>query len=218
VRRRDLFFGKAAGVAGALGIVLVPVTIVGVAGLSLTSEFGSPLRDASRAALLVVTYLAYFAIVIALSLGVSARFRSSRLALVTLLSLWFVNTLMAPRVASDLGAAIHPTPSAVQFQMAIEKDLSDRQDVERRLESRRHELTKVHNATSMDAVPVNFAGISIQEGEEHGNEVFDRHYGRLFDTYDRQQKIFTLAGVAAPLLPVRALSMALAGTDVAQHR
>jgi ABC-2 type transport system permease protein len=70
----------------------------------------------------------------------------------------------------------------------------------------------------MDAVPVNFSGISLQEGEEHGNEVFDRHDGQLFDRFAEQQRVLTLAGVAAPLLPVRALSMALAGTDVAHHR
>jgi ABC-2 type transport system permease protein len=218
VRRADLFLGKALGVAGALAVVVVPVTIAGVVALSLTSEFGSPLRDLSRATLLGLTYLAYFAIIIAVALGVSARMRSSRAALVVLLSLWFVNTLMAPRVATDAAAALHPTPSAVEFQQAIEKDLSDAEDMRRRLEAKRQDLMRAHNVTSIDAVPVNFAGISLQTGEERGNEVFDRHYGALFETFDRQQRVVTLAGVIAPLLPVRALSMALAGTDVAHHR
>ena len=75
-----------------------------------------------------------------------------------------------------------------------------------------------HNATSLDAVPINFSGISLQEGEEHGNEVFDKHFGQLFATYERQNHVQTLAGFAAPLLPMRTLSMALAGTDFAHHR
>jgi ABC-2 type transport system permease protein len=108
VQRRDLLFGKAAGIAGALALVVVPVTLAGVVALSLTSEFGSPLRDASRAVLLVVTYLAYFAIVTAISLGISARVSTSRVALVTLLCLWFATTLMAPRVAGDIAAALTP--------------------------------------------------------------------------------------------------------------
>jgi ABC-2 type transport system permease protein len=70
----------------------------------------------------------------------------------------------------------------------------------------------------MDAVPVNFSGISLQEGEEHGNEVFDRHYGRIFDLYQAQNRAVQWAGIAAPMLPVRSLSMALAGTDFAHHR
>jgi ABC-2 type transport system permease protein len=184
----------------------------------MTSEFGSPLQDASRLALLLATYLVYFAIVVAVAIGVSARARSSRAALVVLLALWFVGTLMAPRLASDVAAAVAPTPSAVQFQLALEKELADPGDVERRLEARRQELMRRHNAASIDAVPVSFAGISLQEGEEHGNEVFDRHYGKLFDTFASQQRIVTLAGVFAPLLPVRSVSMALAGTDVAHHR
>lgn len=218
VAQRDLLFGKAAGISMALALVVVPVTAAGVLGLALTSEFGSPLRDAARASLLFVTYLAYFAIVVAVSLGASARARSSRSALVALLALWFVGTLMAPRLAADVAASLAPTPSAVQFQLAIEQELADSTEVERRLQNRRQELMRQYNATSMDGVPVTFAGISLQEGEEHGNEVFDRHYGQLFDAFDRQQRLAALAGVVAPLQPVRALSMALAGTDVAHHR
>jgi hypothetical protein len=38
-------------------------------------------------------------------------------------------------------------------------------------------------------------------------QVFDRHYGRLFEIYDRQNHAYQLGGVVAPLLPMRALSM-----------
>jgi ABC-2 type transport system permease protein len=53
---------------------------------------------------------------------------------------------------------------------------------------------------------------------ESGNEVFDRHYGRIFAIYDAQHRVYELAGATAPMLPMRALSMALSGTDVAHHR
>jgi ABC-2 type transport system permease protein len=100
----------------------------------------------------------------------------------------------------------------------MEKDLADQKEIEARLQRKRAELMQRHNATSLDAVPVNFSGISMQEGEEHGNEVFDKHYGRLFAIYEQQNRVQLLAGVAAPLLPVRSLSMGLAGTDFAHHR
>jgi ABC-2 type transport system permease protein len=100
----------------------------------------------------------------------------------------------------------------------MERDLSDQRDVERRLQERRQELMRRYNATTMDAVPVNFSGISLQEGEEHGNEVFDKHFGRLFETYARQNRVQQWAGVVAPLLPMRTLSMSLAGTDFSHHR
>ena len=218
VRPRDLLAGKALGLAGALGLVVVPAAIVGVLCLALTSEFGSPAQDARRAALMVGVYLVYLIIVGAVSLGVSARVSSSRVALIGLLAFWFANSLVATRVASDVGAALYPTPSAAEFRQAMEKDLSNSEEMERRLDRRRTELMAQYGVNSMEAVPVNFSGVSLQEGEEHGNEVFDHHYGQLFDRYERQQRVYSLAGFAAPLLPVRSLSMALAGTDFAHHR
>lgn len=218
VPARALLAGKAVGLACALALVVVPATVVGVACLTLTSEFGSPAQDASRSIGLAGAYLLYLAIVGLISLGVSARAPSSRLALLVLLAFWFGNSLVATRLASDLAAQLYPTPSAAVFREAMEKDLSDQQDMARRLDARRAELMQRYHVSSMDAVPVNLSGISLQESENHGNEVFDRHYGRLFDQYERQQRLYTLAGFLAPLLSVRSLSLALAGTDLAHHR
>ena len=75
-----------------------------------------------------------------------------------------------------------------------------------------------YNVDNIDALPIAFSGISMQEGEEHGNEVFDRHYGRLFDRFEQQDRVYQLGGVVAPMLSVRAMSMGLAGTDFQQHR
>lgn len=214
---RDLMAGKALGTAAALALVLIPATVAGVIGLALTSEFGSIGHDLPRAITLGVVYLLYFVTLIAIGLGVSARARSSRVALIVLLSFWFANSLIASRAASDLAGALYPTPSAVAFQSAMEKDLSDSTEVEHRLQQRREDMMRRYNVTSIDAVPINFSGISLQEGEEHGNEVFDKHFGQLFATYANQNRVQQWAGLAAPLLPMRALSMSLAGTDFAHH-
>jgi ABC-2 type transport system permease protein len=124
----------------------------------------------------------------------------------------------AQRAASDLAAALHPAPSAAEFQAAMERDLADTSTVQARLEERRRELMRRYNVQSIEAVPINFSGISLQEGEEHGNEVFDEHYGRLFEIYDRQNHAWQRAGLVAPFLPMRAMSMGIAGTDFAHHR
>jgi ABC-2 type transport system permease protein len=218
VAPRDLVVGKAFGVAAALALVLIPVTLVGVAALGYTSEFAGLFDDLPRAAFLTTVCLVYFATFVAISLGVSARARSSRTALVMLLAFWFVNSLIVTRAAADLAAWLHPTPSAVEFQRALEQDLSNPDEMRVRLERRQQELMRQYNVDSMAAVPINFSGISLQEGEEHGNEVFDAHYGRLFDTYGAQNRAFQWTGIVAPMLPVRSLSMALAGTDFAHHR
>jgi ABC-2 type transport system permease protein len=218
VRRRDLLAGKVVGVATALALVVVPLTLVGVGALALTNEFGGLREDAGRAVLLTAAYLIYFATFAAIGLGVSARVRSSRTALVLLLAFWFANSLIVTRAASDLAAWLHPSPSAIEFQSAIAGDLADQADMRQRLERRKQELMREYGVSSIDAVPIGFQGISLQEGEEHGNEVFDRHYGRMFGVYEAQNRVYQLAGVTAPMLPIRSLSMALAGTDFDHHR
>jgi ABC-2 type transport system permease protein len=218
VTRRDLFAGKALGVGIALALVVVPATLLGVVALAFTSDFAGLRDDLPRAAWLTAVYLLYFIAFAAISIGVSARARSSRTALVILLGFWFVNSLIVTRAAADIAAWLHPTPSAVEFQKAMDEDLTDTEEMQVRLDRRRQQLMQKYNVQSIDAVPINFSGISLQEGEEHGNEVFDQHYGRIFDTYERQNHTFQLAGIVAPMLPVRSLSMALAGTDLVHHR
>lgn len=218
VATRDLVAGKALGVAAALGLVIVPATIIGVAALAATTEFGGLRADVPRAAWLAVMYLIYFATIVAISLAVSAWARSPRTALVILLAFWFANSLIVTRAAADLAAWLHPTPSAIEFQTAMERELSNQEEMRVRLDRRREELMRRYNVSSMDAVPINFSGISLQEGEERANEVFNRHYGGLFERYESQNRAFQWAGLAAPMLPVRSLSMALAGTDFAHHR
>lgn len=218
VSRRSLAFGKALGVAAGLGIVLVPTTILAVIALALSAEGGLVSGDPMRGVLLALVYLAYFAMLVAVSLAVSARVRSSRLALVALLTFWFVNSLVASRAASDLAGWLYPTPSAVEFQKAMDADLNDEDEMKVRLDKRRAEVMRQYNVDNVDALPIAFSGISMQEGEEHGNEVFDHHYGRLFDRYEQQDRVYQVGGILAPMLSVRAASMGLAGTDFQQHR
>jgi ABC-2 type transport system permease protein len=215
---RRLAMGKAAGVAAALGLILLPATILGVAALALTSEGGALAADPSRAVLLVAFYLMYFGTIVAVSLGVSARARSSRVALIVLLTFWFANSLVASRLVADIAAWLHPTPSAVRFQTAMEADVNDQKEMHERLERRKTELLRQYHVSNVDALPVAMSGVSLQEGENHGNEVFDHHYGRLFDTYDRQNSVYQLGGALAPMLAMRSVSMGLAGTDFKQHR
>ncbi|MSO52335.1 MAG: hypothetical protein CK533_13955 [Acidobacterium sp.] len=218
VSRRDLALGKALGVALGLGLVLLPATVFAVLALAWTAEGGLVSGDPARGVLLAAVYLTYFAMLIAVSLAVSATVKSSRLALIVLLTFWFANSLVASRAASDVAGWLYPTPSAIEFQKAMDADLSDQTPINERLERRRTELFSKYGVDNVDALPIAFSGISMQEGEEHANEVFDEHYGRLFDRYEQQNRVYQLGGVVAPMLSVRAISMGLSGTDFAQHR
>lgn len=219
VGRNDLALGKALGVAGALALLLVPAAVAGAAALVVGSP-GPAASAAARGAVLAGIYLAYFAAFVGLSLAVSARMRSARNALVVLLAVWVVNGLVAPRAAVDLSRWIHPTPSALEFARTLQQEMAAGvEGIERpdraALTGR---LLAQHGVERVEDLPVNEVGIYLQESEEFGNRIFDRNYGALWDSFERQGLVHEALAAAAPLLAVRALSMGLAGTDVEQHR
>jgi len=213
VRRETLGTGKAMGVAAALALLLVPAAIAGAALLVFTeaSDAGSTL---GRILLLSASYLLYFGAFVALALGISARSRSPRAALLWVLGFWIVNCLIAPRAVVDLAKRIDPTPSSFTFTTSIQRDLAHDGD----MEQFKRDVLKKYGVDSTDKLPVNYTGLTLEKNEENGAVVFDRHYNDLWDRFGRQSRTQQRASIAAPLLAVRSLSMALAGTDFDQHR
>lgn len=218
VPMRALLAGKALGIAAALALVLVPAAVLGAATLA-ASTGGA---DLGRVSGLAATYLGYFALVLLLALVVSARAATARSALLVLLGGWAVTTLLLPRAAGDLARAVHPTPSAEQFQAALAHDVANGVDghdpADVRARAVEAQALREYGVLSLAALPVNFDAIRMQASEEHANTVFDHHYGALYDTYRAQNTLVQWAGALSPLLAVRSLSMALAASDVEQHR
>jgi len=213
--------GKALGIAACLGMLLVPAALIVAGALALSSEDGSFTATGPPMALLTAAYLLYFAAFTGVSVAVSAKARSSRLALLALLGFWIFNGLIAPKAVADLARRAHPSPSALEFARGIEHDIEQgvngHDPSDKRGEEPKQRLIKQYNVESVDKLPVNFAGISMQEGEEYGNRVFDKHYAALWDTYERQRRMHEASAIVASVLAARSLSMALAGTDVSQH-
>jgi ABC-2 type transport system permease protein len=218
VERSSLAAGKALGVAGALAVVLVPATLIGVVALALTSNEGLLAVDVSRTILMIGVYGLYFLIFLSLSLAVSARSSSSRVALVVLLSCWILNGLIATRAFSDLAGFLHPTSSEVGFDAALQRDLEDTRELNTRLDEIKTGLFQKYGVSKLDDLPINFRAISLQQAEEYNYTKFEKHFGEVFDRFEQQNGVYQLGAAVAPLLAVRSLSMGLAGTDFAHHR
>jgi ABC-2 type transport system permease protein len=218
VSRRRLAAGKALGIVGALAAVLIPATLIGVGTLALTSSAGLLAVDVSRTALMVAAYGLYFVVFLALSLAVSAWAPSPRFALVALLAFWMVNGLIATRAFSDLGSYLHPTPSEVEFDTALQRDLADTKELDAKLDFIKVGLFKRYGVNTLDDLPVNFRAISLQEAEEHGYMIFEKHFGQVFDQFEHQNGVYQWGSLVSPLVAVRSISMGLAGTDFAHHR
>lgn len=226
---RRLLAGKALGLAGALALVLVPVALIMGVLLLLpggpgTEQGGSV--DGGRlwggALVLSVVHAAYLAVFLVLSLAVSARSRSARAALLSLLAVWLMMTLILPRWAADLAERAAPTPSAQAFYAAVAKDQAEGVDGHGDRDTRRAALEAAtlaeYGAESLESLPVNFAGISLQASEEHANLVFDKHFGTLWSTYERQETLHRWVSLLSPTVALRLVSMATAGTNLEQVR
>ncbi|MBM3797921.1 MAG: DUF3526 domain-containing protein [Acidobacteria bacterium] len=219
VSQTDLARGKALGVAGALGLLLVPAALIGVVALTAASGQTDMIASAPRMAWMTLSYLLYFAAFVGISLAVSASAPSSRSALIVLLGFWMFNGLIAPRAASDIAKAVRPAPSAFQFAQGIGKALqgdghNSASARGKRLEA---ELLKKYNVDKVEALPITLTGARLQDGEEHGNQVFDAAYSDLWKTFGEQEGVHRAVSVFAPALAVRSTSMAFAGADFPQH-
>jgi ABC-2 type transport system permease protein len=62
------------------------------------------------------------------------------------------------------------------------------------------------------------SSIELQAEAQFENEVIDHHHERLADAVERQERIAQAAALVSPVVAIRSLSMALAGTDYAHHR
>lgn len=212
VSPRALVLGKLA----AAMLLLTPMLLVAsVAAAALGGGL-------ARVALLALAYGLYLGCFVALGAAISARARRTSTALVAALALWVAAVIVVPRLASDLAAWAYPTPSEHEFFAAIGRDIKEGIDghdpQNRRTEALKAELLARHGVKTVDELPVNFAGVALQAGEEYGDRVYDRRYAELHALHDRQADLRLGLSVLSPLLALRPLSAALCGTDVAAHR
>jgi ABC-2 type transport system permease protein len=220
VDRRRLVLGKALGVSLALALLLVPLLLV-AAGVLLADPAARGMDTLARGAGLVLGHGLYLGGFVFLGLAVSAWAPSSRLALLVLLGLWMANGLLVPRLASEVARAWAPVPTAETYARQVaedyEKGIDGHDPADQRVAALEKQVLARYGVASKEQLPVNFAGLALQEGEEYNNTVNDKHQGGLWATWRRQESVHRAFSLAAPLLAVRALSSGLAGTDLASH-
>ena len=221
VRPRDLVLGKAIGLGVALAVLLVPVALFGAVALANLPE-GDAGGSWLRFAWLGGAYALYLAAILAVCLAVSAVASTARTALATLLVCWAANAVLAPRLASDFAQRVLPTPKLAEFETAMHKAVQEGLDGhsprQQQLQEFAQQTLKKHGKTRIEELPFNFNGLVMLESERLAGEVFDHHFAKLWDRLEAQDRIVTWTGLVAPLLGLRAASMALAGTDFTQHR
>lgn len=220
IARGRFIAGKFIGIAAGLSVLLIPAAIVGAAAIALASEGVSLAASVPRVALLAIVYVCYFAVFLGVTLAVSALVSSSRVALIVLLAFWSLNIIL-PRVVTDIGKGVYPTPSALEFQAAVERNMREGIDghnpYDERGEKLKQQVLAQYGVQTVEELPVNFDGIALQVGEDYETQIYERHFAELRRSYQQQNWAHTAAGIIAPLAWLRSISMSLAGSDWAHH-
>jgi ABC-2 type transport system permease protein len=214
IRPRDLVFGKALGLIGPVLLLTVPAMLVGLAALQVRQHL-----DLSRATLMMLAYLMSLSVFGAAGLLVSAKARTTQSALIALLGLWLFGCFLLPRAAFALAERVHPAPTAREFVAALQRiDEADAGGFMQQRAAIERRLLAQYGVTKAIDLPVSTWGATLYEREISSTRRYNEQFSRLFDAYERQQRLIDLVAIAVPPLALRTVSMALAGTDTAHYR
>ncbi|HXH46819.1 MAG TPA: ABC transporter permease subunit [Bradyrhizobium sp.] len=211
VPTRSLLLGKAAALASCVAILVVPPAVAFAIFVVARVPAPERLDLLYRMAWLTAGYGVYVGFYILLTLAVSALARSSRTALVVLLGFWVTATLIVPRTASEAANLLYPTPSRLEFTDHLSHDIAKAAG-----EAWHHHfgVRKQWDAS----LPLSKWGAALKVDDEAGYGVLDATFGRLWDTFEKQQGLQQWLGIVAPVIALRDFSMGLSGTDFSQHR
>jgi ABC-2 type transport system permease protein len=214
---RQILAGKLLGSLMVVMVVLLPGWTLTVAWLATRADVAWSSDLLGRAALLLVGHAVFLSGCAGVAISVSARSRSSRAALMTVLSLWIALWIVVPRLAPAAAASLYPTPSRAQFDAEVERRVRQLGDShnpnDRQFAALKAKVLTEHNVATVDALPFNYSGFVMQEAERLTTEAYQEHIATLVETHRRQARLVGLAGAVSPYLALRVVSMALSGSD-----
>lgn len=168
---------------------------------------------------LVLVYILFAGIFIHLSLLVSLRTATQRHALVLLVGIWLVLIWFIPRFTTHLSETLYPSPTTEQFLSGIAEDIAvnginGHGGENEKMKQLKAQWTRKYGVDSVQQLPLNWLGVTLQADEDTNNVIYDRHYKQLYELYERQQRVHQLSAIFSPVIPARTASMALSGTDL----
>lgn len=217
VSLRQLIFSKAFSI-WLYGLLLLLITI---AVQIIANAANTIMHDAGRITLIILSYAAYYYIIVVLAAGISAWLHNNTAALSSLLAIWMLWTIFLPRIWGNTVEKIHPLPSRQAFKAAMREDRSKGIDghnpSDKREEKLKQKILEEYGVDSVDQLPINFDGIVMQEDEEYGNQVWDKHFGQNYQILQRQKKAYQLSGFLNPFASLQSAGMGLSGSDMLHH-
>lgn len=211
-----LIGGKVLALGAVAALMLLPplLSLVWLAAV----EGAAP----AAALALGVGYAAYLLLWTVGIVAASSAARTARTALMTLLGLWAFAIILVPRVAPDVALALVPSPTRLETDIAIHRDLQrigDSHDPDDpHFNAFKADVLRRYGVEKVEQLPVNYRGLLAMEGERLTSGLFDSYARAQFDGERDQGRIVAAFGLISPTIALRSLSMALAGTDLEAHR
>ena len=201
------------------GIGLLALTVIAYALYNVNELNGEVL---SRTALFFLSYSLYYFIITGLTVFFSARWENPTVALTSMLGIWIIWTIFLPNILMSSVEKWYELPSRNEFKTAMREDRSKGLDGHNPSDERKEELEarvlKEYGVDSLSQLPINFDGIVMQEDEEYGNKVWDKHFGELRNVLAKQKKSYQLGGFVNPFISLQNASMGFAGNDNLHHQ
>jgi ABC-2 type transport system permease protein len=214
---KKLLWGKTFGIIGVVLSIFIPLILITVLLWASLSEWSVSIDAALRLLILMLCYSVYFFVISALTVLVSAFQRSSKTALITLLSCWIFFMVIIPRITQAVGTKIHPAPAKIEFADAVTTAVQQQGDSHNPNDPHyaaiKDSLLRLYQVDDVKKLPFNYGGYIMAEGEKITSAIYSDHQSQLNDTFKKQNSITAFASLLNPYLSLKQLSMALTAAD-----
>ncbi|MCV2421209.1 ABC transporter permease [Paucibacter sp. DJ2R-2] len=213
---RQIVAGKVLALSAVATLAMLPALLALLwIGLATTAPF-------SLAALLAAGYGLWLLIWALGIVALSAWFARARDALVALLALWVISVVLLPRLAPELATAALPLPTRFETDIAVTRDLASLGDSHNANDPYFAEFKKKvlaqYGVGRVEDLPVNYKGLLGMEGERLTSALFLRYATASFERQAAQLQWVDRFAWLSPVIALRRLSMAAAGTDLDNYR
>ncbi|QGW82637.1 ABC transporter permease [Variovorax paradoxus] len=216
VRPRQIVAGKLLALCGVAAAALLPALL---ALLWIGAATPAPAGLAIAMAAGYGVWLLIWAVGI---VGVSAWFGRGRDALVALLALWAVSVVLVPRLAPEIAASVLALPTRFETDIAVARDLAalgDSHDPDDPyFAGFKKKVLAQYGVSRVEDLPVNYKGLLGMEGERLTSALFERYANASFERQAAQLRRVDAFALISPVIALRRLSMAAAGTDLQNYR
>lgn len=208
--------GKLLALMGVAALALLPALLaLGWIVLATPTPLG-------LVAVLAAGYAVWLLIWVLAIVVLSASFARARDALVALLAVWAVSVVLVPRLAPELAASTLALPTRFETDIAVARELAalgDSHDPnDPYFADFKKKLLAQYGVGRVEDLPVNYKGLLGLEGERLTSALFERYADAGFERQAAQLRLVDRFAWLSPVIALRRLSMAAAGTDLQNYR